>query len=361
MTTDLFAVASSLDPGAVLAAVPPECRRGVEPPPAAGHLACGDAALEHGNLVLEFGPWVSRSPSRHFVPVLSVLGTVDYSVRFELAIETDGRWSPWVASATLGGARFPHLPSACDALACDIDVFVTPSPAEQVRLRVRLAAVDPRAVLEAPWLVTLSASDLAPAECAPVGVRSIDGVTTDARASAVSTSAAIPVPAWSQMEEAEAIRLRICSPTSVAMVLAHFGRPVPPAVVAAGVLHPALDRYGVWPAAIRAAGMSGVPGYLLRFPSWSAAAWCLTSGLPIVASLRWSKGELTGSPLPETDGHLMVLTGYDGDDVLVNDPVAPTRAEVPRRYRLAEVRRAWLDRSGVGYVFFRPRDETVAD
>jgi hypothetical protein len=49
---------------------------------------------------------------------------------------------------------------------------------------------------------------------------------------------------------------------------------------------------------------------------------------------------------------LLVLTGYDGDDVFVNDPAAPRAAVVSRRYRLDELRRVWLDRSGIGYVLF---------
>jgi hypothetical protein len=47
-----------------------------------------------------------------------------------------------------------------------------------------------------------------------------------------------------------------------------------------------------------------------------------------------------------------VLTGYAGGDVFVNDPAAPEAREVTRRYRLEELRRVWLARSGVGYVLF---------
>jgi hypothetical protein len=71
-----------------------------------------------------------------------------------------------------------------------------------------------------------------------------------------------------------------------------------------------------------------------------------------VASVRYGAGELTGAAAPETPGHLLVLTGWDGEDVLVNDPAAPTPASVGRRYRRDELERVWLERTGVGYVIF---------
>jgi hypothetical protein len=97
-----------------------------------------------------------------------------------------------------------------------------------------------------------------------------------------------------------------------------------------------------------------VAGYLLRFPDWTSAAWCLAAGLPIVASVRHAPGELAGAAIDGTDGHLIVLTGYDGDDVMVNDPAAPSPASVARRYRRADLDRVWLGRAGIGYVFFDP-------
>jgi hypothetical protein len=165
---------------------------------------------------------------------------------------------------------------------------------------------------------------------------------------------AVSVPALSQVTEDPAIALRICSPTSVAMVLHYWGRPTTAAAVAVDVFHADTDRYGIWPAAIRAAAQRGVAGYLLRFPDWTSAAWCLGRGIPIIASIKYAAGELSGAPMDATTGHLIVLTGYEDGMVLVNDPAAPTAETVARRYRRDELTRAWLGRRGIGYVLFDP-------
>jgi hypothetical protein len=192
-------------------------------------------------------------------------------------------------------------------------------------------------MFHAPWLLTLSAWD---------------GALGDL--SLTTPTVSLAVPARTQMTEAEDVRLRICSPTSVGMVLEYLGCAVPTPVLSEAIFHAPTDRYGVWPAAVRAAATYGMLGYLLRFPDWSTVAWCLGRGLPIVASVRYAAGELAHAAIPETTGHLIVITGLDGEEVLVNDPAAPTRAEVPRRYRRSDLTRAWLERSGIGYVFLRP-------
>jgi Peptidase_C39 like family len=311
-------------------AIPPDCRRDVEPAP---------TTTGHGSdTLVEVGPWRPRDRARHLLPAFAAISAIDYSVRFELAVHAEGAWSPWVGSVTVGSAGFTPIAASAAELRADVDVFTVAAPADAVRMRLRLRAPDPAALLAAPWLLTLSACDLSPAKPAAVP----------------KGSARLVVAALSQMREGGALAARVCSPTSVAMVLAYLGAADSVARLAADMFHPALDLYGVWPAAICAAGRRGRLGYLLRFPDWAAARWCLDQGLPIIASVRYTAGELEGAAIAQTNGHLLVLTGYEGDDVLVNDPAAPDTATVPRRYRRSQLTRIWLDRTGVGYVLFKP-------
>ena len=324
MKTDLFVLAHGVDHALVDRVVPPACRTKVLPGP--------PAPSDH-EWVIDAGPWELRQPSRHFVPALSLLASSAAVFRTELSVWRDGQWSAWVAGDPIGGDGFTTVLPNVPALTCDVDVFTTPAPVERVALRVRVRTAAARSMR---WLATLSACDLAPLE----------------RATRPAGAVRIAVPARSQMVEREEIRRRICSQTSVAMVLEYCGRRLDTAVVAADVLHAATDRYGVWPAAVAAAARHGVAGYLLRFPDWASAAWCLAAGLPIVASVRYGGGELPGAAMQETDGHLVVITGEDGDAVLLNDPAADTPADVPRRVPRAALERVWLERAGVGYVFF---------
>lgn len=350
MITDLLGIVSGLPPGSVSRAVPPACRREVMPAPT----PVGDG----GDVVIEVGPWRPRAPARHLVPAFSLLSSEPCAFRFELAVCCKGAWTPWVATVTIGEADFPPLPAVADGLATDIDFWTAAEPAEAVRLRLRLRAEAPARLLGAPWLLALSACDPAPAGVVSAAAgepgRDTSGAGDLGAPGSSRAAVRLEVPGLSQAGEAPDLALRVCSPTCVAMVLAHFGRPVGVADLAAEVYHAGLDRYGVWPAAVRAAGRRGLLGYLLRFPDWDSAAWCLERGLPIVASVRYGAGELPGAPLSETTGHLVVLTGYEGEDVLVNDPAAPAAASVRRRYRRADLARVWLERAGVGYVFFRP-------
>ena len=333
MITDLFVVTSGIDGDTVARAIPPACRREPSSPAA--------VTTSNGELVIEFPECHPRVASRHLLPSFSMLTGVPYAVRFEVSARAGGTWSPWVATATIGPGAFAELPTSAGALACDVDVYTAPAPLECVRLRVRLGAPDVRALAVAPWMATLSASDLAPSVRHTIAV----------------PAARIPVPALSQLDEPPEIAMRICSPTSVAMVLGYWGAATSPTEIANDVFHPPSDSYGVWPAAVRAAGLHGIAGYLLRFPDWSSAAWCLERKLPIIASVRYATGELTDAPLDETSGHLVVLTGGDATHVFANDPVAPTAAEVSRRYALDEIERVWIERAGVGYVLFR--SETI--
>jgi len=326
MTTDLFVAVAGVNPSTVAEAIPPACF---------GHVDVARVTISGEVAVLESPTWVPRSGARHLVPSFSLLGSPSCSFRFELSALTAGAWTLWVPTTTIGAGVFGEDGAASDALVPAIDMYTAPRPVERARLRVRL---HPAGALTENWIMALSTSDVASPPVEPETDR----------------AARLEVPARSQMEEAAAIRERICSPTCVAMVLEFWGRAVSVPQLAAEVFHAGLDLYGVWPAAIHAAARRGVAGYLLRFPDWASAAWCLEQGLPIIASIRFEPGELRGAPLAGTAGHLVVIVGAEGDLVLVNDPAGPSRWQVPRRYLLREFCRVWLERGGVGYVLFEP-------
>jgi hypothetical protein len=340
VTTELLVATSGLDPERVRAAVPPDCRT------APLTLEAAEIDDARGEATLSVPTWAPRRPARHLLPAFSPLTGVDWSGRFELSVHADGEWSPWIGTASLGPAVFDPLAGSAGAIAAEIDVFLARRPAAAVRFRLRLRARDVRAVLAAPWLLTLSVSDASGDGPPPPPV--------SATAAAPPLRVRLPVPPLSQMGEDPVIALRVCSPASVAMVLGFWGRPVGVAALASEVHHAGLDLYGIWPAAIRAAARRGVAGYLLRFPDWKAAAWCLARGLPVIASIRYGAGELTGAAIEATTGHLIVLTGAEDDTVLVNDPAGRDERTVPRRYPRVEVQRVWLERTGVGYVLFAP-------
>jgi hypothetical protein len=348
--TALLVATSGLDARRVQAAVPPTCRR---PPVVLGPPEVDD---RRGEATLEVPTWEPHAPVRHLLPAFAALTDAHWSARFEVSVRQTGEWVPWVGAASLGPAHFEPMPDSAGPLTADVDVFRAQGPVEAVRLRLRLRAADVRGVLAAPWLLTLSAGQEAVAGSAPGGQAAADPTAPGGPAAAdpMAPGARLPVPPLSQMCEDPAIALRVCSPASVAMVMGFWGRPVDVATMAAEVYHPGLDLYGIWPAAIRAAARRGVAGYLLRFPDWEAARWCLDQGLPVIASIRYGAGELSEAAIEATTGHLVVLAGYEPDVVLVNDPAAPHRDAVARRYRLDEFRRAWLERTGVGYVLFSP-------
>ncbi len=73
----------------------------------------------------------------------------------------------------------------------------------------------------------------------------------------------------------------------------------------------------------------------------------IAAGIPLITSVSFGAGELGGAPISASNGHLLVVVGFDRDgDVVVNDPAADSSAGVRRTYDRAQFERAWLTRSG---------------
>ncbi|MBL8860004.1 MAG: C39 family peptidase [Planctomycetes bacterium] len=161
----------------------------------------------------------------------------------------------------------------------------------------------------------------------------------------------LPVPTRSQRAEAPQIADRICSPTSLAMVMAYRGASHPTADIAARAFDARHDIYGNWPRNVQAAYTYGVPGYITRIASWSEAEELIRARQPIIASIAVKIGELPGAPYAQSAGHLLVITGFDAaDGVQVNDPAASDPEPGRLVYKRADLERCWLERGGTAYI-----------
>lgn len=148
-----------------------------------------------------------------------------------------------------------------------------------------------------------------------------------------------------------------CSPTSTSMVLAYldgYTGACEPRVRAAvdGVFDWIYDGHGNWPfntAYAATQGPTDAPyeGYVARFTSLTQAEEYIAAGVPVIMSIAWGKGDLTGSDIDSTNGHLFVLVGFDASgNPIVNDPASPADATVQRTYLRSELEPLWLQASG---------------
>lgn len=158
-----------------------------------------------------------------------------------------------------------------------------------------------------------------------------------------------------------------CSPTSTAMVLGYYGALPPPrayAWVPAGHPDPWVDEVarrtydygyrgtGNWTFNTAYAATRTGRAFVTRLPDLTAVEPYLRAGIPVIASIAFARGALTGAPISASSGHLVVIVGITATGaVVVNDPAAPTNATVTRTYDRAQFEAAWLGGSGgVGYI-----------
>ncbi len=195
-------------------------------------------------------------------------------------------------------------------------------------------------------------------------VPQVDQVTTSTPG--VARGVVLPVPRYSQMVHAGEYPQyggggeAWCSPTSTTMVLAYYKR-LPPASEYAWVRRSYGDRVvdhaarmtfdhgydgtGNWPFNTAYAARQTGHAFVTRFRSLRGVEQMIRAGIPVVTSITFSRGRLSGAPISASNGHLVVVVGFtQAGDVVVNDPAAKTRAGVRRTYSRAQFEDAWLQR-----------------
>ncbi|MCY2960598.1 MAG: C39 family peptidase [Planctomycetota bacterium] len=265
-----------------------------------------------------------------------------FVVELRVDAEGDGAWSAWMHLGDWGAPDFvPPLTqrvTTCAGGKVDVDFFRGERTFQAVQLRVRAFSREPGLEVRVRRLtVCFSDRERAVEPLAPLDARPLGRV--------------LDVHPRSQKTERPEIAGRICSPTSVSMVLGYRGVDVTTLAVAEAAFDAAHDIYGNWPRNVQAAYALGVPGYLARFSDWARVERLVAEGTPIVASIAVKEGQLTGAPYPSTAGHLIVIVGFDREgNCVVNDPAVSDPEGARRVYRRDEMETVWMRRGGTAYV-----------
>lgn len=133
----------------------------------------------------------------------------------------------------------------------------------------------------------------------------------------------------------------ICGPSSLAMALGHFGHPVGAVDLALEVRDAWSELHGHWTNLAAAAGERGLVAFVERGGGPARLAEHLARGRLAILSLRWEDGELVGSAIPRSAGHLVLAVGADRDAGLFMDPAFKDPEIQVVRYDWQSVLRSW--------------------
>jgi hypothetical protein len=186
------------------------------------------------------------------------------------------------------------------------------------------------------------------------------------------TARTLDVPQCSQMVYPDGGEVW-CSPTSTSMVLGYWNTDHGTScaqreeTTVSGVFDWIYDGHGNWPfntayAATKTVAQNGIPleGYVARFTSLQQAEGFIAAGVPVIMSIAWGSGELTNSSVSSTNGHLLVLVGFDEEgNPIVNDPAFPQDGQVQATYLRSEFEPLWLQSSGGTVYLIYPEGTRV--
>ena len=267
----------------------------------------------------------------------SAAALLEIRVSESAAPQLDADWSPFMPLATCGADyAWPKSPTACNQGMIDTDYFKARNLCHSIQARIQIRGG--AAVL----------SSLATTVSRP-------GTQLDT-STQISRSTRLHVPFATQKTDTPALAGRLCSPTSVTMVLRYYGADCTVQRIAALAYDQQHDIYGNWPRNVQVPATFGITSRLTRFNSLADAYTELNAGRPIIASIQVRKGELPEAPYHSTDGHLIVLTGFDeAGNFFVNDPAASNETEGRRLYLADHIRQVWLhNTNGTAYLLSPP-------
>lgn len=295
-------------------------------------------ALQSGRL--ESAP-ITVPPFNELIPSWNVLGAVSAPFTLEVRVRRpNGQWTPYFNFGVwrAAGQRLsaPVVKTADGTVNTDM-----------LTLPYRSTAFQYRAAVQAGQQVTLLSFN-----------------TSDSALRLQEQGRAGQVQAWNKTLSVPGLSQMIypgggevwCSPTSVSMLLGFWGKPVRVPDAAQSTYDSAYDGFGNWPFNTAYAATHGMQAFVTRLGSLRDAEAFLQRGVPLALSVRFRAGELPGAPLSWSNGHLMVLVGFDAQgNPILNDPAAKSDASVRRTYPRAVFERLWLNHAGGMSYVIAPR------
>lgn len=161
----------------------------------------------------------------------------------------------------------------------------------------------------------------------------------------------LAVPTRSQMIHHQAYANQICSPTCCGMVLGYYDIYIPTDQIIWEVFDKTSGIFGNWPFNTAALGCYGFEAKVEFMTDLTEALREIEAGRPIITGVRYQEGQLENAAIAKTNGHIIVLVGYQDNHLIVNDSAAPANDQVRRKYRLDQFLEVC---SGVFYTVKKP-------
>jgi cell wall-associated NlpC family hydrolase len=260
-------------------------------------------------------------------------GEIELSVKVRL----ESAWTEWFSLGALGDSGWTSPVQIVDAAGVvDVDTLKLNKKANALRYRLKFKAGKKAVTLRS---VAMALSD-AEAPDAPPAFRPGPWVRD------------LGLAPRSQGDAQEKYKHDICSPTSLAMVLEHWGHKLDLETVALAAQDRGSQLFGNWPANAAYAGTFGLEARVARLESLTEAEDEIAAGRPVIVSVTYDEGELPNSPIKRTRGHVIVIGGFTADgDVIAYDPAGKGRDQVRRIYPRAAFHKVWRVRKrGLAYL-----------